>query len=361
MKWFHDREDTYVKYSGDIIKYVYKDMEFNDEWSRAGSSNFKDAQYSKCSFKGVKFSEATFSNVIFEDCDFEDCDFMNCEIECQEFLQIYRCNLNRINIEKCKLPHFHIKECSLLRVNFKDAVMSGCNLINNSYIEVTFIDNCNLMDAVIQDNNKFMNIRFINEKSYTRLNYGTYIGKFKYKGKSLDEKEILKINEAKRSLDISNTYMEFGEQFLRNNVCGKYGVCFYESKVAFHDTLRGKRKFISGAYNIVCGYGEKPWRTFMLSLALILIFGILYMITGIKMFNNELISLKILEGNMSIVNFVRLLIYCIYFSVVTFATVGYGDIMVANTSGMIVSIIEIVVGVFMIGVWTSTIVRKMTR
>ncbi len=361
MKWCDDKGDIYIKSSEDIIKDVHKNMEFNGQWSRAGANNFKDTKYSNCSFKGVEFYEVIFSNVIFEDCNFEDCDFIKCEVECQGFLHVHICNLDRVNVEKCKLPHFHVKGCSLSKVSFKDTIMLGCNLINNNYVEVKFIDNCNLMDAIIKDNNKFMDISFINEKSYTKLNYGTYIGRFKYKQSNLEKKETLRLNEAQRRLNISNSYMDFGDQFMRNHVCGKYGVCFYESKVAFHGTLRGKRRLISGAYNLVCGYGERPARTFILSLVLILMFSLLYMITGIKTFNSELISIKMLQDNMSLRSCWRLFIYCIYFSIVTFATVGYGDIMVANMSGMIVSIIEIIIGVFMIGVWTSTLVRKMTR
>lgn len=361
MKLCNNKRNISIRSFEDIIKDVYENMEFYGQWSKVGANNFIDTKYINCVFKRVHFNEIIFSNVIFESCTFEDCQFLKCEVGCQGFLHIFRSKLAKISMEQCRLPNFHIKECYLLKVNFKDNSMTGCNLINNNYIEVKFIDNCNLIDAIIKDNDKFMDIRFINEKSYSKVNYGTYIGKFNYKVMNLYEKETLKIDEGQRRLDISNSYMDFGDQFLKNHVEGKYGVCFYESKVAFHGTLKGKRKFISGAYDIVCGYGERPGRTFWLSLILIIGFSFLYMNTGIKTFNNELINLNIVKNNMSFVSLGRLFIYSLYFSIVTFATVGYGDIMVVNISGMIVSIIEIIAGVFMIGVWTSTLVRKITR
>jgi voltage-gated potassium channel Kch len=53
-------------------------------------------------------------------------------------------------------------------------------------------------------------------------------------------------------------------------------------------------------------------------------------------------------------------IYSIHFSIVTFTTVGYGNIVPINGS-LIISSIEMFTGVIMAGIWVSTLVRKMTR
>jgi hypothetical protein len=45
---------------------------------------------------------------------------------------------------------------------------------------------------------------------------------------------------------------------------------------------------------------------------------------------------------------------------VTFSTVGYGNVVPVGKS-LIVSAVEMVLGVVMVGVWVSTLVRKMTR
>ena len=51
---------------------------------------------------------------------------------------------------------------------------------------------------------------------------------------------------------------------------------------------------------------------------------------------------------------------CFYFSLVTFTSVGYGDIFPIGYS-VLFSCIEMILGVTMVGVWTATLARKITR
>ena len=63
-----------------------------------------------------------------------------------------------------------------------------------------------------------------------------------------------------------------------------------------------------------------------------------------------------LEKNRILVDFLEAL----YFSLVTFTTVGYGDIIPVGVS-IILSSIEMILGVTMVGIWTATLARKITR
>ena len=51
---------------------------------------------------------------------------------------------------------------------------------------------------------------------------------------------------------------------------------------------------------------------------------------------------------------------CLYFSNVTFTTVGYGDITPVNIS-IFLSGVEMFLGLTMMGIWTATLARKITR
>jgi len=54
-------------------------------------------------------------------------------------------------------------------------------------------------------------------------------------------------------------------------------------------------------------------------------------------------------------------LYSIHFSIVTFCTVGYGNLVPHGMVSMFVANLEIIAGVIMVAIWTSTLVRKMTR
>lgn len=349
-----------------IIKFNYKNLNFNGNTQQDYIDiKLEDVRYSDCEFRNISFKNNSFSNAIFISCKFINCKFIRGRISLRNFLEFNKCILENLYIDNCDFSSLYIKECSLYKVDFKNSFMKGCNFIKNSYDEVRFIDDCNLMDCIIKEMEGTMDIKFINEKSYTKLNYGSYIGKFNYKDMKknngcINKKEYCNCICKANYLNISFSYMDFGGQYLRNNVSGRYGRCFYQSKLAFHRTLKGRKKFYSYVANIVCGYGEKPYRSFMLSLIIILIFALLYMITGISCASG-IIGFRGLIDNFSVEMLLKNVIYCIHFSLVTFSTVGYGDLLPYNMSGIILTSIEIIMGIIMIGIWTSTLVRKMTR
>lgn len=366
MKKYYVKECNKCLDYDKIIKYDYKNLKCNHALNvEENRIKFEDARYIMCDFTNIDFHRIDFSNVIFLDCIFTDCNFIEGRISSRNFMEFQGCTMNNVSITSCKFESLYIRECKLYKVDFNSSFMKGCNLIRNSYSEVRFIDDCNLMDCIIRDICGLMDIRFINEKSYAKLNYGSYIGKFNYNKEDVcnincKDKDPYGCKEKINYLNVSFSYMDFGEQYLRNHISGKYGRCFYESKSAFHRTLKGRRKFYSYVANMVCGYGEKPYRSLLLSLIIILIFALLYMITGIES-SNGLIGIETLLDNFSIKTFMWTMINCIHFSLVTFSTVGYGNLLPHNITGVVLSSIEILIGIIMVGILTSTLVRKMTR
>lgn len=317
-----------------------------------------DSRFIHCEFIGVVFEKTQFNNVVFQDCIFRHCVFNGTNINYSSFLQFLNCSFFNVIFESCNMFSLHIKWSNLIKVDFTNTYMKGANFIGNSYDEVKLIDNCNLMDSIIDKTNSNMDISFINEHSYTKLNYGSYIGSFNY---SLNKNnDIVNLKSKNRYLKISYSYMDFGEQFLRNHVSGKYGICFYESRIAFHRTLKGKKKIRSLLSNLICGYGEKPYRSIIVTIVMIFIFSLIYMFTGLKTPLGE-IGYSYLKIDFTLNSLVITFLYSLYFSVATFSTVGYGDLVPCNIWGIFFSMVEIILGITMVGIWTSTLVRKMTR
>lgn len=320
---------------------------------------FSNTKYVSCSFSHVVFDNISFCNVIFEDCTFEFCNFSYCNIKNKSLVQFFSSDIFKCSFNKCNLKDVFIKRSRFKYVSFKNTFLKGCNLIGNCYSRVKFIDDCNLMDCIIRDSSCRFDICFINKNSYTKFNLNSYVGKFNYHHKYYCKNDKY-YDDKKRYKDICNSYLYFGSQYLKSGLREKQGECFYESKKAFYRTLKGMKKITNFLSYYVCGYGEKPYRTFGFSLIIIIFCAVLYMFTGLQG-QDELILYRVNSPFKGIRILIRDFIYCFHFSLVTFSTVGYGDLVPYGIMSTIISSIEIILGVLMVGIWTSTLVRKMTR
>ncbi|MCA9396241.1 MAG: two pore domain potassium channel family protein [Candidatus Omnitrophica bacterium] len=94
------------------------------------------------------------------------------------------------------------------------------------------------------------------------------------------------------------------------------------------------------------GHGEKPFRTF--ALAILLIFGC----AGIYAFTGE-VMVKGVEKPLS-------LFEAVYFSVVTFSTVGYGDYAPVGIT-RIVAMFEVIIGIIILPLFLVALTRRFLR
>lgn len=116
------------------------------------------------------------------------------------------------------------------------------------------------------------------------------------------------------------------------------------------------KRFSSKVVDLFCGYGEDPIRIVGISICLILICAMLYTFTGLA-YQGEIISYdidKTLSENFS------LFLSCLYYSIVTFTTLGYGDFTPVGISRAIAAF-EAFTGSFTIALFVVVFVKKMTR
>jgi hypothetical protein len=109
--------------------------------------------------------------------------------------------------------------------------------------------------------------------------------------------------------------------------------------------LRHGKYISAGAYLIwefTSEYGESPRRWFSLSVAILLVFAILYWAFGL------------VAPATSWFDYV-------YFSIVTITTLGYGDIHPVNAMGKLAASAEVLCGVIMFGMLLNLLTRKLTR
>ncbi|WP_448569953.1 ion channel [Thalassotalea ganghwensis] len=116
------------------------------------------------------------------------------------------------------------------------------------------------------------------------------------------------------------------------------------------------RRLGSKIIDLFCGYGEAPLRIVGISLMFIFLCALLYAYTGLN-YQGKVLSY---DAAASLTENFSLFLSCLYYSVVTFTTLGYGDFTPVGISRAIAAI-EAFTGSFTIALFVVVFVKKMTR
>jgi hypothetical protein len=108
--------------------------------------------------------------------------------------------------------------------------------------------------------------------------------------------------------------------------------------------------------DILCGYGENAARVIGFSLFVIIASATMYFLFGLRGHEGMLILNEELSATKNIFRFLE----CLYFSIITFTTTGYGDFSPVGFS-RIVAALEAFTGAFSISLFVVVFVRKMTQ
>jgi hypothetical protein len=108
------------------------------------------------------------------------------------------------------------------------------------------------------------------------------------------------------------------------------------------------------------GYGERPLRIVLTGLSLILLFGLLFMVTGVGI-PGHTIEYSLFAEIESGRQLVSDLWSCILFSIQCFTTINLGIIKPINVVSLSLATFEGLIGIFMIALWLVVFVRKAIR
>jgi uncharacterized protein YjbI with pentapeptide repeats len=142
--------------------------------------------------------------------------------------------------------------------------------------------------------------------------------------------------------------------------------------ILFFNWLKTKnfRKWLCSCFfNIIYGYGERPQNVIFFALFIIILFSIFFSILGID--SLEIVEMKsptvqeIFNSNSEIISKGNLFnkttnyfIDCLYFSAITFTTLGYGDFRPLEGWGRILAGSEAFIGAFMMALFVYTFARR---
>lgn len=325
-----------------------------DEIQQVIGVSFYYCDFSLCGFSNITFRDCTFIGCNFTECYtlgfdilFEECSFMSrikgkvsiddapCMFKsCELTVRFVESDLQMAVFD---MSHFYFSH--FIRTSLKDIIFVGTSF------DTIKVSDCDLRNTKMLKP-KFVEFYIEDAREGSKVSKHTFLDLIQFNPK-----------EAREVRFAIETYSQISELFERNKLMDLAGEYFYRYKLAEKMSLTGVAKFKSFMGLISCGYGERPSHSLMTSLALIFFCGTLYMLFGVSV-NNE--YLQYIPTAANLFPSFDLMIYCYHFSLVTFSTVGYGNVVPVGGS-LVVSAFEMVMGVIMVGIWVSTLVRKMVR
>ncbi|AWB64961.1 potassium transporter Kef [Saccharobesus litoralis] len=269
-------------------------------------------------------------------------------------LQLKKANLSGINlVNRGSTAGFDFSGSDFYRAN-----LSGSHLFNIK------LNNGSLMKANLSDANlhcaKLLGTNLLGVKLHNAKIDNIELGK------ELQQEVLAHKAESKKDRTAALDNFEQAEEIYRDvrkaaenqGLFELAGHCIHKEL-----TMRRKRmplfsgrRIFSKIVDLFCGYGERPLNVILFSLGLILACAFLYFSLGVN-FAGEVIQFSSANSTSENIN---AFFSTLYFSVVTFTTLGYGDITPLGLARLVAAF-EAFVGSFTIALFVVVFVKKMTR
>ena len=249
-----------------------------------------------------------------------------------------RVNLSHADLSRADLTGAHLFNADLHGASLLKACLDGANL-NNANLE-----DANLLGVELE---------------------GTSLERVRW-GKELRQERLARAaHHAGREEEAKDLYGE-AEQIARhltavNESLGHYilgGHYYHKEKIMRRMQMRrySREWATSKLVDLLCGYGEDAHRVIAFSFGVVLVSATLYFLFGVRA-DHAMVGLDPRAG---LEHNLLDLLTCIYFSIVTFTTVGFGDVVPVGLSRAVAAI-EAFIGVFSISLFVVVFVRKMMR
>jgi len=358
-----------------------------------------------------KFTNCTFNHFIVRNSNVFNCTFDKCTFENVELTSMFLyCLFVKVDFKKCLTlksqltislnTHYNInidKEYNSLacdNIIAENSFFSDVDFTSNN-LNYSIFRNCQMLYVKINESCGLKGAKIINPiynfdlvlKSTTTI----IVDKDTVFPNIQDIRKVLR-NDSAESIKIRKKYadrLQLIFKYLNDNKFDRLenlyltisigyeaSKCFqkasetnYISKRIRHKTLSGKGKIGSNISNIICGHGEKWHRSIGVAVFLVVGFAIPYM-TGLRVtegyyiaynyFDFEWVSFSTLL-NYDILSVIKDFGNCLYFSMMTFTTVGYGNMETIGLISKVASFFEMFFGVLFIGAIAGSLFKRFSR
>ncbi|BDM65616.1 hypothetical protein NFHSH190041_30680 [Shewanella sp. NFH-SH190041] len=268
-------------------------------------------------------------------------------------------SLRRANFEGIDLVKHHSKTSfDMSHADLYRANLSGAHMFNLRLAQA------NLMKADLRDAN--LHRAGLHSANLLGIKWnGAKIENIQV-GHELKQEQMAHEAERLGETEIARDYFEQAEEIYRDlrKAAEREGLFGMSGQYIRHELTMRRRQMprfsiargVSKLIDLFCGYGEAPLRVIGFSGVLILICAVCYCFTGLN-YDGQLL---VFEPTNSPAENLSLFFNCLYYSVVTFTTLGYGDFTPVGISRAIAAL-EAFSGSFTIALFVVVFVKKMTR
>lgn len=293
--------------------------------------------WSGADLSGWNLGQLTLSN-----CDnkanFEKVNLMNANLQ--------EANLERANLQEASLPDANLQKAVLGDANLQKAFLLGANLqeasLGGANLQEANLMSSSLRDAKFNEETALQNANIFQ----CRLENSTLKNAYKQLDKIVIQEREKKYSEAKE------VYLMLKNYFRQEGMYDISGEYYYREKLMEKKLHRQNKRWIkwigNNIYHGLSGYGEHPLLVLLWWCVIILFFGYVYWGLHGLVLHGEPVTNPF--------DF-------FYFSVVTFTTLGFGDIQ-PNPDMTLIKIFamtEALLGAFMMALFVLTFGRKMIR
>ncbi len=269
-------------------------------------------------------------------------------------LQLKRVNLKGINlVNRDSREGFDLSESDLYRANLQGASLFQVTLCHGSLMKANLRES-NLHCANLEDTN-LLGIR-LHDAKIDNLHIGETL---------LQEKQAF-CHLAEHNKEAAQDNFEQCEEIYRNlRKCAEHQGLFPLAGRFIYKELTMRRQMLkrwslkwcfSKVVDLLCGYGEKPENTVVFSLMLVLMCAVGYFLFGVN-YDGQRIEFN---PTQSLLTNTEMFFLSLYYSVVTFTTLGYGDITPIGITRVFAAL-EAFLGSFIIALFVVVFVKRMTR
>ena len=244
------------------------------------------------------------------------------------YADLSRTNLHRAHLYRVNLSHSNLLKANLSAANLHFTNLSSCNLLGTN-LKAAKLDEVIWGEQLLQEQLGFI------EKANGRR----------------DESVIL-FQEAE---EVARNLRRNCERQGLFDIAGDF---FYREMVIRHNRFKrfSRDHLLSKLVGEISGYGEKPRRVVFFSMCLIAMFSLIFFGLGIEDGGRAIAF----DARASLSANVSAWLESLYFSTVTFTTLGYGDITPVGIARFFAAL-EAFTGSFTMALFVVLFVKKMTR